>query len=143
MPAFVKPFVSLAYANQDRPGYVETAPGGGLAFPGKLFERAAVNVGVATGADIPFLGGMTLRPEVSVAWSRFLMEPSPAVPVFDITTGRGAVLRDPRPGQDGLLVATELALWDTPGIQGFVGYTGEFRGNATVHQARVGLRTFW
>lgn len=143
VPSFVKPFVSLAYANQDRPGYSETTAGGGLYFPGKLFERAATNVGLAAGADIPFLGGTTLRPEVSVSWSRFLIDPSPSVAVFDITTGRRAALRDPRPGQDGLLVATEVALWDTPGVQGFVGYTGEFRGNATVHQGRVGLRTTW
>jgi len=142
-PAYLKPFLSLSYGGQDRGAYAETAPGGGLAYPGRTFERALLNAGVAAGTEIETAWGLTLRPEASLAFSRHLIDPSPAVAVLDIGGGRAYALRDPRPGWDGLLAGAEVSFWRTRGLQAFLGYTGEFRGNATAHQVRVGLRTNW
>ena len=143
-PAYLKPFASVSYATQDRDGYAETnGAGSGLYFPGRTFERSLLNVGAAAGVDVPLGDGWTLRPELSVAWSRHLIDTSPSVPVMDIATGAQYRLRDPRQGRDGILVSTELAVWKTVGLQVFAGYTGEFRDNYTAHQARVGLRKTW
>lgn len=143
-PAYLKPFASLSYASQDRGAYTETnGAGSGLHFPGKTFERSLLNVGAAAGIDVALGEGWTMRPELSVAWSRHLIDPAPSVPVVDVATGAQYRLRDPRQGRDGLLVSTEVSVWRTAGLQVFAGYTGEFRDNYAAHQARVGLRTTW
>jgi outer membrane autotransporter protein len=142
-PSYLKPFASLSYGGQDRAGYAETAGAGGLSYTGRTFERSLLNLGAAAGVDVETPWGWTVRPEASLAWSRHLIDPSPLVPVLDIGTGRGFGLRDPRPGWDGLLVGAEISVGRRFGLQGFVGYGGEFRENATAHQVRVGLRTNW
>lgn len=141
--AWVKPFLSLAYGSQRREAYNETAIIADLAFPGKSFDRASSTLGVALGTDVSLGYGWTIRPEVSVGWTRYLTNPSPAVPAVDTATGNLIVLRDPRPGRDGLAVGAELALWRTASLQAFVGYGGEFRDNGQAHLGRVGLRATW
>lgn len=143
-PAYLKPFASISYASQDRDAYSETnGAGSGLYFPGKTYERSLLNLGAAAGVDVALGDGWTLRPELSVAWSRHLVDPSPSVPVMDIATGASYRLRDPRQGRDGLLVSTEVSVWKAASLQVFAGYTGEFRDNYVAHQARVGLRMTW
>ena len=83
----------------------------------------AFNLGAATGIDINAGNGWIVRPELRVAWSRFLTDPSPPVPAFLRDTP--IVLRDPDPGRDGAVVALELT-GATAGLQLFAGYAGEF-----------------
>jgi outer membrane autotransporter protein len=139
--AFFKPFAGLSYSSQDRDDYTEFgAFGPGLIFPSKTFERSTFNLGAATGIDLDAGNGWIVRPEVRVAWSRYLSDPSPPVPAFLGDTP--IVLRDPEPGRDGAVVAFELT-GATAGLQLFAGYAGEFRSNATAHQGRLGLRVTW
>jgi subtilase-type serine protease len=139
--AFIKPFAGLSYSNQERDDYTEFGPfGPGLVFPSKTFERSTFNLGAATGIDINAGNGWIVRPELRVAWSRYLDDPSPPVPAFLGDTP--IVLRDPDPGRDGAVVALELT-GATAGLQLFAGYAGEFRSNATAHQGRLGLRVTW
>ena len=139
--AFLKPFAGLSYSSQDRDGYAEIgAFGPGLVFPSQTFERSTFNLGAATGIDLNAGNGWIVRPELRVAWSRFLSDPSPPVPAFFGDTP--VVLRDPEPGRDGAVVAVEVT-GATAGLQLFAGYAGEFRSNATAHQGRLGLRVSW
>jgi outer membrane autotransporter protein len=139
--AFFKPFTGLSYASQDRGGYTETgAFGPGLIFPSKTFERSSFNLGASTGIDIAAGNGWIVRPEVRLAWSHYLVDPSPPVPAF--LAGQPLVLRDPQPGRDGAVVGAELTAI-SGGLQLFAGYTGEFRDNSTAHQGRAGLRLTW
>ena len=138
---YFKPFAGLSYTTQDRDGFSEFGPlGVGLSFPSKTFERATVNLGAATGVDLAAGNGWVVRPELRVAWSRFLSDPSSPVPAF--RDGTFLLLRDPKPGQDGAVVALELT-GTNAGVQLFAGYAGEFRSNATAHQGRAGLRLTW
>jgi outer membrane autotransporter protein len=140
--AFVKPFVSLAYVSHDRHSYTESgALGPGLAFPSRTFERATGNLGLAAGIDMPAAGGWTVRPEMRVAWSRYISDPSAAVPAFLL--GAPAIIADPEPGRDGAVIAVELTGWKHADLQLFAGYTGEFRSNAALHQGRAGFRVNW
>jgi outer membrane autotransporter protein len=139
--AFIKPFAGLAYSSQDRDDYTEFgAFGPGLVFPSKTFERGTFNLGAAFGIDLNAGNGWIVRPELRVAWSRYLTDPSPRVPAF--FNGTAIVLRDPDPGDDGGGVALEVTA-ATAGLQLFAGYAGEFRSNAHAHQGRVGLRVNW
>ena len=140
--AYLKPFVAGAYVSQERGAYTEfgaTTPG--LAFPAKTFERASLSLGVAAGVDLAAGDGWTLRPELRLAWARYLTDPSPPVEAFFL--GAPTVLRDPDPGRNAAVVGIELTAWRTAGAQVFGGYVGEFRDNATAHQGRVGLRLTW
>jgi outer membrane autotransporter protein len=138
---FFKPFVGLSYASQDRDGYTEFgAFGPGFMFPSKTFERSTFNLGAATGIDLATGNGWVVRPELRVAWSRFLSDPSQDVPAF--LGGTPFVLRDPDPGRDGAVVGLEVT-GITAGLQVFAGYAGEFRDNSTAHQGRAGLRLTW
>ncbi len=85
--------------------------------------------------------GWTVRPELRLAWSRYLFNPSPAVPAFlgDVLL----VLRDPEPGRNAAVIGLELTAWKTTNLQLFTGYAGEFRSNATAHQGRLGVRLTW
>jgi len=138
---FIKPFAGLSYSSQDRDDYTEFgAFGPGLIFPSKTFERSTFNLGAATGIDLDAGNGWIVRPELRVAWSRYLSDPSPPVPAFLGDTP--IVLRDPDPGRDGAVVAFEVT-GATAGLQLFAGYAGEFRSNSTAHQGRLGLRVTW
>jgi outer membrane autotransporter protein len=139
--AFLKPFAGLSHSSQDRDDYTEFGPfGPGLVFPSKTFERSTFNLGAATGIDIAAGNGWIVRPELRVAWSHYLSDPSPPVPAF--LGGAPIVLRDPEPGRDGAVVAFEVT-GITAGLQLFAGYAGEFRSNSTAHQGRLGLRVTW
>jgi outer membrane autotransporter protein len=139
--AFLKPFAGLGFASQDRDAYTEYgAFGPGLQFASKTFERSTANLGAAAGIDLAAGNGWVVRPEVRAAWSRYLSDPSPAVPVT--LFGTPFRLRDPEPGRDGAVVAAEITAISA-GLQVFVGYAGEFRSNATAHQGRAGLRLTW
>jgi outer membrane autotransporter protein len=139
--AFIKPFAGLSYSSQDRDDYTEFgAFGPGLVFPSKTFERSTFNLGAATGIDLDAGNGWIVRPELRLAWSRYLSDPSPPVPAFLGDTP--IILRDPEPGRDGGIVAFEVT-GITGGLQLFAGYAGEFRSNATAHQGRLGLRVTW
>ena len=139
--AFIKPFAGLSYSSQDRDDYAEFgAFGPGLVFPSKTFERSTFNLGAATGIDLAAGNGWVVRPELRVAWSRYLSDPSPPVPAF--LDGTPIVLRDPDPGRDGAVVALEVT-GITAGFQVFAGSAGEFRSNSTAHQGRAGLRITW
>lgn len=140
--AFVKPFAALAYTGQERGRFSEFGLlGPGLFFPSKTFERASGSFGVATGLDMSAGDGWTVRPELRLAWSRYLFNPSPAVPAFlgDVPL----VLRDPEPGRNAAVIGLELTAWKTTNLQLFTGYAGEFRSNATAHQGRLGVRLTW
>ena len=140
--AFVKPFVSLAYVSHDRRSYTEAgASGAALEFPAKTFERTSANVGLAAGVDVTAGGGWTVRPEMRVAWSHYISDPSSAVPAFLL--GAPAIISDPEPGRDGAVIAVELTGWKHADLQLFAGYTGEFRSNAALHQGRAGVRLNW
>jgi subtilase-type serine protease len=140
--AFVKPFVSLAYISHDRRSYSEFgASSPGLAFPSKTFERTTGNVGLGAGIDMSAGGGWMVRPEMRVAWSHYISDPSPAVPAF--LFGAPIIIRDPEPGRDGAVIAVELTGWKHADLQLFAGYTGEFRSNTALHQGHAGLRLNW
>lgn len=139
--AFLKPFVGLSYASQDRDGFTEFgALGPGLVFPSKTFERSTFNLGAAIGTDLAAGNGWILRPELRLAYSRFLSDPSEPVPAF--LGGTPITLRDPDPGRDGGVVGLEITAIRA-GLQLFAGYGGEFRDNSTAHQGRAGLRITW
>ncbi|HEY0353051.1 MAG TPA: autotransporter outer membrane beta-barrel domain-containing protein [Enterovirga sp.] len=141
--AFIKPFASLSYSAQDRRDYTEYGPGVTLTFPSKLFERATANVGIAGGIEMALANGLTLRPELGVAWSRFLANPSPAVLAYLNGSPIPLVLRDPRPGQDGAIVSAQLSAYRSGNFQVFAGYSGEFRENYTAHLVQTGFRISW
>ena len=140
--AYAKPFAGLAYSSQRRDGFAEVGFfGAGLGFPLKTFERGALNLGLTLGTNLTAVAGWAIRPEIRVAYSRFLNDPSPSVPAF--LGGTALTLRDPDPGRDGALLALELAAYQTGSFEFFTGYAGEFRSNATAHQGRVGVRLSW
>lgn len=140
--AFAKPFATLSHASQNRRGYVESgAFGPGLAFPSERFERTTLNLGVATGIEVSAGEDWTLRPELRLAWSRYLSDPSPQVPAF--LFGTPVLVGEPDPGRDGALVSVEVAGWKRRELQAFAGYAGEFRSNSTVHQGHGGVRLSW
>ncbi|HEX2725987.1 MAG TPA: autotransporter outer membrane beta-barrel domain-containing protein [Beijerinckiaceae bacterium] len=139
---FVKPFVSLAYVSHDRRGYTDSGPSGPrLEFPSKTYERTAGNIGLAAGVDVNAGGGWTVRPEMRVAWSHYISNPTSAVPAF--LWGAPAIIRDPEPGRDGAVIDVELTGWKHADLQLFAGYTGEFRSNEALHQGRAGVRLNW
>jgi outer membrane autotransporter protein len=138
---FIKPFAGVAYSSQNRDDYTEFGVlGPGLVFPSNTFERGTFNLGAAAGVDLNAGSGWIVRPELRVAWSRYLNDPSPPVPAF--LGGTPIVLRDPDPGRDGAIVGLEVTA-ATAGLQLFAGYTGEIRSNAHAHQGRLGLRVTW
>lgn len=140
--AYAKPFASLGYVAQQRRGFVESGPlGPGLVFPSETFERSTLNLGVAAGIEVSAGDSWTLRPELRLAWSRYLSDPSPQVPAF--LFGTPVMVVDPEPGRDGALVSVEVAGWKRRELQAFAGYAGEFRANSTVHQGRGGVRLAW
>jgi subtilase-type serine protease len=141
--AFLKPFASLSYSAQHRDDYTEAGPGVTLTFPSKLFERATGNIGLGGGIEMPLANGLTLRPEVGVAWSRYLSNPSPAVLAYLNASPIPFVLRDPRPGQDGAIVSAQLSAYRSGNFQVFAGYSGEFRENYNAHLVQTGFRISW
>jgi outer membrane autotransporter protein len=140
--AYVKPFVAVGYSNLDRRGYSETGTGGiALVFDSQNFERSSVTAGLANGIDLSIGAGWTLRPELRLAWSRYLTDPAPAV--IASLGGVPMVIREPEPGRDAGVVGVEVVAWNTGQAQLFAGYVGEFRSNAQTHLARGGLRVSW
>jgi uncharacterized protein with beta-barrel porin domain len=140
--AFAKPFATLAYVGETRRAYVESNPvGASLSFPRNTLERTNLNLGVAAGLETRAGEDWTLRSELRVAWSRYLTDPSPAVPAF--LSGAPVSLTEPDPGRDGALVSLEVTGFKRREVQAFAGYTGEFRTNAIIHQGRGGVRVAW
>lgn len=139
---FLKPFAAVTYSDLRRDEYVETGAGGvALLFPAQTFERATATLGVAAGADVTFGHGWTVRPELRLGWSRYLVDPTP--PVVALFGGAPVVIRDPDPGRDAVVVGLDVTAWQSGYAQIFAGYVGEFRANAQSHLQRGGLRVSW
>jgi subtilase-type serine protease len=101
-----------------------------------------VSLGIAKGIDLAAGGGWTVRPEVRLSWSHYVLDPTPPVLAF-VNGVAPIVLRDPDPGRNAAVVGVEATAWRSAGLQLFAGYVGEFRSNATAHQGRLGLRLAW
>ena len=140
--AYFKPFASLSYSSLHRMAYSElNSVGTALLLPGQTFERASGSVGITAGIDMPLGNGWIVRPELLLAWSRYLVDP--ALSVLALLSGVPLVLYEPEPGRDAAVIGLDFVAWNSAGTQIFAGYSGEFRSNSQAHLARGGVRLNW
>ncbi len=137
--ATVKPFVGLTAQNFRRRSFTETTDFG-LSFDSQTFHLLTSEAGLWT-TTLFHYGLITIMPQVKLSWTRDLRD--------DTLVTQAALLGEPfaiaaaEPGRDAAVAAVNVAAWQTENLQVFASYTGEFRSNASSHQAGGGLRFIW
>ena len=131
-----KPYAGLRAQNFHLNSYWETTDIG-LFFPAQDFTSIASSLGLESTAEFA-VGSITLRPTASAAWLHDLRDGAlvTRAALFDAPFEIDAAA----PGRDGAEVNFELSVSWTDSFSLFAGYGGEFRRNATSHEARGGLR---
>lgn len=132
----LKPYVGLRVQNFHLNSYWETTDIG-LFFPAQDFTSIASTLGLESTAEF-LVEGITLRPTASAAWAHDLRDGAlvTRAALFDAPFEIDAAA----PGRDAAEVNFELSVSWTESFSLFAGYGGEFRRNATSHEARGGLR---
>jgi uncharacterized protein with beta-barrel porin domain len=132
----LQPFAGLSLQNLHHGAYGETTDIG-LDFPDQDFTRLTSTLGVDLHRQFQF-AGLSLRPQFSAAWIHDLHDAG--------LTTRTALFDEPfdidaaSPGRDGAEVRFTLSAGWSEEFSFFAGYSGEFRRNATAHEARAGIR---
>ena len=132
----LKPYAGLRMQNFHLNSYWETTDIG-LFFPAQDFTSVASTLGLESTAQF-VVEGVTLRPTASAAWLHDLRDGAlvTRAALFDAPFEIDAAA----PGRDGAEVNFELSVSWIDSFSLFAGYGGEFRRNATMHEARGGLR---
>ncbi len=132
----LKPYAGLTVQQLSQGNFVETT-GVGLSFPDQDFTKVTSALGARAATRFES-GGLTFAPQVRVAWEHDLSD--------DTLTTQAALFGAPfqieaaDPGQDALVVGADLSIWASETLSVFVGYTGEFRNNATSQEIRGGVK---
>ena len=132
----LQPFAGLSLQNLHHSAYGETTDIG-LDFPSQDFTRLTSRLGVDLHHQFQF-EGLTLRPQFSAAWIHDLHDAglTTRTALFDEAFDIDAAPT----GRDGAEINFMLSAGWTEEFSFFAGYSGEFRRNATAHEARAGIR---
>ncbi|MBV9903617.1 MAG: autotransporter domain-containing protein, partial [Alphaproteobacteria bacterium] len=130
------PFGGVTAQFHARDAFTETTPVG-LSFPDQTFARLVTELGARLGATFD-VGEVEVRPSVSAAWTHDAGDAGLVthVAIFDSPFEIDAA----DPGRDAALISAELSAQAAENLDVFVGYTGEFRRNATSHEVSAGFR---
>jgi subtilase-type serine protease len=133
--AVLQPFAGFSVTNLHHGAYGETTDIG-LDFPSQDFTRMTSSLGAELHHQFQ-LDGLFLRPQASIAWSHDLQDGglTTRTALFDAPFEIDAA----PPGRDAAAVRFTLSAWWTENFSLFAGYNGEFRRNATAHEARIGI----
>ncbi|WP_246088885.1 S8 family peptidase [Phreatobacter stygius] len=140
--AFLKPFAGFAYADINRGAFGETGAGGfNLTVLADRPSRALAQLGLSAGLSVTGAHGVTWRPELRLAWGHDFKDPSAATSATLL--GQTFTTKDASLGRDAALVGVQIAASRSDRLQVYAGYNGEFRGDGTSHQGRIGARLRW
>lgn len=133
---WLKPYAGLRVQNLHQNSYDEDTDIG-LFFPAQDFTSISGSLGLDAATEVA-LGVVTLRPQLTAAWVHDLQDGTlvTRAALFDTPLEIEAAA----PGRDAAEIGFEVSAWWTKDFALFAGYDGEWRGNATSHQVRIGLR---
>ena len=137
----VGPTVNFQYTNTRLDGFTETGSLAPLAVAGHNGESTRTAVGVRAFYDAP-VGGVTVRPEVRVAWQHEYSETSYALTSSFATLGGNAfTVSGPNIGRDSLLVGAGVTVVWNNLLSTFIAYDGELaRTNYESHSVSGGVK---
>jgi outer membrane autotransporter protein len=113
----------------------------GLAFPSQNFATTQARIGLAFGATLQGVDGITYQPEASVALARNLSDSTLSYRAMLID--QMMILPAVKAGRDAVQTNARMTAVFNDRFRMFVGYAGEYRSNATTHRIEGGLRVSW
>ena len=137
----VGPTASFQYTNTRLDGFTETGSLAPLAVAGHNAESSRSTVGIRAFYDAT-VGGVTVRPEVRVAWQHEYSDTSHALTSNFATLGGNAfTVNGPSIGRDSLLVGAGVTVVWNSLLSTFLAYDGELaRTNYESHSISGGVR---
>jgi outer membrane autotransporter protein len=137
----LKPFAGVTWQGLRRNAYAETQQPFGLTFPTQSFEKLGTTLGAAVNTRHRTDMGVTLMPEVRLAWGHDLRDT--ALVSQAALLDSAFTITAANPGRDSALFGFKLSGWTRENFRLFGSYNGEFRRNAVSHQVTGGARYTW
>ena len=131
----IEPYAGLTLQTYRQQAYNETTVVG-LSFLDQDFSRARTLLGARFGIDTE-LAGFHLRPQAEIAWSHDMGDAGWETRAEIFATP--FLIDAARPGRDAARVRAGVSAWQDASLSFFVGYEGEFHGNATSHGVTGGI----
>ncbi|MEW6645297.1 MAG: autotransporter domain-containing protein [Pseudomonadota bacterium] len=137
----LKPFAGINWQSFRRDSYSESQLPFGLSYAAQTYDKLTTTVGVALSTRLRTVDGVTIVPEVKLAWAHDLRDTTlvSQAALLDETFTVAAA----QPGRDAGLVGAKLSGWWNENFRLFAAYNGEFRSNAESHQLSGGARFSW
>ncbi|MBR1217425.1 autotransporter domain-containing protein [Bradyrhizobium sp. U87765 SZCCT0131] len=137
----LKPFAGINWQGFRRDGYSESQLPFGLVYAAQTYDKLTTTAGVALSARLRTTDGVTIVPEVKLAWAHDLRDTTlvSEAALLDETFTVAAA----QPGRDAAVVGAKLSGWWNDNFRLFAAYNGEFRRNAESHQLSGGARFSW
>jgi hypothetical protein len=132
----IEPYAGLTLQTYRQQAYSETTIVG-LRFPDQDFSRAQSLLGARFGLETE-LAGLHLRPQADIAWSHDMGDAGWVSHAELLATP--FLIDAARPGRDAAIVHAGFSAELAAGLSVFMGYQGEFHGNATSHGVTGGVR---
>ena len=132
----LKPYAGLTVQQLQQGNFVETT-GVGLSFPDQSFTKVTSALGVRAATRFDW-DGLTFAPQLRLAWEHELSDDTLVTQVALFGAPFRIAAADP--GADALAVGADISVWASDNLSAFVGYTGEFRSNATSQEVKGGFK---
>jgi outer membrane autotransporter protein len=134
--AEIEPYAGLTMQTYGQGAYGETGSVG-LDFPHQYFSRVQPALGARLAGSFE-IAGLAIDPHADVAWTHDLGDAGLTTQAifFDVPFQIDAA----RPGRDAARVGAGFSVRQSNSVSLFLGYDGEFRGNADSHAVTGGIR---
>ncbi len=131
-----KPYAGLTVQRLEQGDFAETT-GVGLSFPDQGFTKVTSALGVRAATRFEW-SGLAFAPQARIAWQHELSDDSLVTEAA--LFGAPFAIEAADPGADALVVGADISVWASDNLSVFVGYTGEFRRNATSQEVKGGFK---